>query len=154
MQKNRGISNYQNMSRKKLLSILDKLERITKNSSKNGLNKIVKMQNLSLNELEQIERMNNLLLNKLKQIAKIRHIKNYEDMSKEDLLIALLKSNKSHTELRKSQCNNEERGETKKLFNELRNNFSKEEIKKIRRKFYLVESVDKYFKELEKKKIV
>ena len=152
MQKNRGISNYQNMSRKKLLSILDKLERITKNSSKNGLNKIVKMQNLSLNELEQIERMNNLLLNKLKQIAKIRHIKNYEDMSKEDLLIALLKSNKSHTELRKSQCNNEERGETKKLFNELRNNFSKEEIKKIRRKFYLVESVDKYFKELEKKR--
>ena len=136
MQKNRGISNYQNMSRKKLLSILDKLERITKNSSKNGLNKIVKMQNLSLNELEQIERMNNLLLNKLKQIAKIRHIKNYEDMSKEDLLIALLKSNKSHTELRKSQCNNEERGETKKLFNELRNNFSKEEIKKIRRKLY------------------
>ena len=124
------------MSRKKLLSILDKLERITKNSSKNGLNKIVKMQNLSLNELEQIERMNNLLLNKLKQIAKIRHIKNYEDMSKEDLLIALLKSNKSHTELRKSQCNNEERGETKKLFNELRNNFSKEEIKKIRRKLY------------------
>ena len=152
MQKNRGISNYQNMSRKKLLSILDKLERITKNSSKNGLNKIVKMQNLSLNELEQIERMNNLLLNKLKQIAKIRHIKNYEDMSKEDLLIALLKSNKSHTELRKSQCNNEERGETKKLFNELRNNFSKEEIRKIRRKFYLVESVDKYLKELEKKR--
>ena len=97
--KNRGISNYQNMSREKLLSILDKLERITKNSSKNRLNKIVKMQNVLLNELEQIERMNNLSLNKLKQIAKIRHIKNYEDMSKEDLLIALLKSNKSHTEL-------------------------------------------------------
>ena len=124
------------MSRKKLLSILDKLERITKNSSKNGLNKIVKMQNLSLNELEQIERMNNLLLNKLKQIAKIRHIKNYEDMSKEDLLIALLKSNKSHTELWKSEYNNVEIRETKKLFNELRNNFSKEEIKKIRRKLY------------------
>ena len=140
------------MPREKLLSILDKLERITENSSKNGLNEIVKMQNLSLNELEQIERVNNLSLNKLKQIAKIRHIKNYKDMLKEDLLIALLKSNKSHTELRKSQCNNEERGETKKLFNELRNNFSKEEIKKIRRKFYLVESVDKYFKELEKKR--
>ena len=140
------------MSRKKLLSILDKLERITKNSSKNGLNKIVKMQNLSLNELEQIERMNNLLLNKLKQIAKIRHIKNYEDMSKEDLLIALLKSNKSHTELWKSEYNNVEIRETKKLFNELRNNFSKEEIRKIRRKFYLVESVDKYLKELEKKR--
>ena len=140
------------MPREKLLSILDKLERITENSSKNGLNEIVKMQNLSLNELEQIERVNNLSLNKLKQIAKIRHIKNYKDMSKEDLLMALLKSNKSHTEFRKSAYNNEEIGETKKLFNELRNNFSKEEIKKIRRKFYLAESVDKYLKELEKKR--
>ena len=38
--------------------------------------------------------------NKLKQIAKKkRHIKKYEDMSKEDLIIALLKSNQSHTEL-------------------------------------------------------
>ena len=34
------------MSRKKLLSTLDKLERITENLSKYGLNKIVKMQNL------------------------------------------------------------------------------------------------------------
>ena len=63
------------MSRKKLLSILDKSERITENLSKNGLNKIVKMQNLSLNELEQIERMNNLSLNKLKQVAKNRVLK-------------------------------------------------------------------------------
>ena len=68
--RNRGIKNYLNMSREKLLSTLDKSERITENLSKNGLNKIVKMQNLSLNELEQIERMNNLSLNKLKQVAK------------------------------------------------------------------------------------
>ena len=45
--------------------------------------------------------MNNLLLNTLKQIAIIRNINNYEDMSKEDLLIALVKSNKSHIELLK-----------------------------------------------------
>ena len=135
--KNRGIKDYQSMSREKLLSILDKSERITENLSKYGLNKIVKMQNLSLNELEQIERMNNLSLNELKQIAKTRTIKNYKDMSKEDLLITLLKSNQSHTELRRSEDNNTEIGETKKIFNELGNNFSKKEIKKIRRKFYL-----------------
>ena len=58
--KNKGINNHQNMSREKLVSTLDKLEHITENLSKYGLNKIVKMQNLSLNELEQIERMNNL----------------------------------------------------------------------------------------------
>ena len=147
----RGIKNYQNMSREKLLSTLDKSERITENLSKNGLNKIVKMQNLSLNELEQIERMNNLSLNKIKQIAKTRRIRTYKNTSEEDLLIALLKSNQSHTELRKSEDNNVEIGETKKLFNELRNNFSKEEIKKIRRKFHFKESIDEYLKELEQK---
>ena len=54
-------------------------------------------------------------------------------MSKEDLLIALLKSNKSHTELLKIDNSNTEIGETKKLFNTLRNNFSQEEIKKQRK---------------------
>ena len=47
--------------------------------------------------------------------------------------------------------NNTEMGETKKLFNEFRNNFSKEEIKKIRTKFRFKESNDKYLKELEQK---
>ena len=107
------------------------------------------MQNLSLNDLEQIERMNNLSLNELKQIAKIRHIKTNRNTLKEDLLIALLKSNQSYTELRKSEDNNEEIEETKKIFNELRNNFSKEEIKKIRRKFRFRESIDEYLKKLE-----
>ena len=149
--KNRGINNYLNMSREKLLSTLDKYDRITENLSKYGLNKILKMQNLSLNELKQIEKMDNFPENKLKQIAKIRRIKNYKDMPKEDLLIALLKSNQSHTELRKSKGNNTEIAETKKIFNELRNNFSKEEIKKIRRKFCLKEYFKEYLKKLEQK---
>ena len=151
--KDRGINSYLNMSTEKLLSTLNKLECITENLSKYGFNKIAKIQNLSLNDLEQIERMNNFLEKKLKQIAKARHIKNYKDLSKEDLLIALLKSNKSHTKLRKSKDNNTEIGETKKIFNELRNNFSKEEIKKIRRKFYVKESIDEYLKEPEEKDI-
>ena len=66
-------------------------------------------------------------------------------------MISLLKSNQSHTELRRSEDNNAEIEETKKIFNELRNNFSKEEIKKIRRKFYFKESIDEYLKELEQK---
>ena len=109
------------------------------------------MHNLSHNGLEQITEMNNLLLNKLKQIAKTRRIKTNKNTSKEELLIALLKSNQSHTELRRSEDNNAEIGETKKLFNELRNNFSKEKIKKIRRKFHFKESIDEYLKELEQK---
>ena len=113
------------MSREELLSAIDKYDCITENLSENGHNKIIEMQNLSLNGLEQIERMNNLAINELKKIAITRHIKNYNDMSKEDLIIALLKSNKSHTELRKSKDNNPELEENKKHFSELRNNFSK-----------------------------
>ena len=49
------------------------------------------MQNLSQNEFNQIEVMCNLSRDELEQIAKIRRIKNYEDMKKEDLIISLLK---------------------------------------------------------------
>ena len=105
---------------------------ITENLSRNGLNKIIKMPNLSLNEIKKIERMNNLSLNELNPIAIARNIKNYKDILREDLLIALLKSNQSHTELLKIDDSNTEIGETKKLFNSLRNNFSREEIKKHR----------------------
>ena len=139
------------MSREKLLGTIDKYDHIIENLSENELEKIVKMQNLSLKELEQIVRMNNFSENKLKEIAKIRSIKKYEDMSKEDFLIALLKSNQSHTELRKSKDNNMEIEETNNIFNELRYNFSKKKKKKIKRKFYFTEAVNKYLKKLEKK---
>ena len=85
--------------------------------------------------------MNNLSLNELKQIAKTGSIKNYKDMSKEDLLIALLKSNQSHTELWKSEDNDTEIEETKKIFNELRNNFSRKKLHYIRKNFYLKKNI-------------
>ena len=74
--------------------------------------------------------MENFTKYELEQIAKMRRIKNYKNMLRENLLIALLKSKQSHAELRKSKDSNTEIEETKKIFNELRNNLSKEEIKK------------------------
>ena len=112
----RDIKNYKNISREKLLSTLDKSEHNFKNVLKNGLKRIAKIQNLSQNELEQITKMRNLLQNELEQITKMRHIENYKNMSKEELLIALLKSKQSHTELYKSKSNNTEIEETKKFF--------------------------------------
>ena len=109
------------------------------------------MPNLSLNELKKIERMNNLSLNELNRIAIARNIKNYKDMSREDLLIAPLKSNQSHTELLNIDDSNTETGGTKKLFNNLRNNFSREEIKKHRKKFHKKEKVYNNLKEKEQK---
>ena len=42
--------------------------------------------------------MHNQLQNELEQIAKIRRIKNYGRMSKEELIVALLKSKRSIAE--------------------------------------------------------
>ena len=128
----RGIKNYRNMSREKLLSTLDESEHNFKNISQNGLERIAKMQNLSQNELKQITKMQNLSQNELEQIAEMRRIKNYKNMSREELLISLLKSDQSIAELRRSKDNNAEIEETKKSFNELRNRLSKEKIKRIR----------------------
>ena len=149
--KNNSTKDYKNISKERLLSTYDTINRITESLSRNGLNKIPKTQNLSLNELEKIERMNNLSLNALEQMAIARHIKNYKDMSREDLLIALLKPNPSHTELLKIDDSNTEIGETKKLFNNLRNNFSREEIKKHREKFHKKERVYNHLKKRTKR---
>ena len=53
----RGIETYKNMSREKLLSTLDKLERNFNTLLEKGLKRIAKMQNLSQNELDQIIKM-------------------------------------------------------------------------------------------------
>ena len=63
-----------------------------------GLKKIAKMQNLSQNELNQIAEMHDQSRYELEQIAKIRRIKNYEEMSKEELT-SLLKSKQSIAKL-------------------------------------------------------
>ena len=57
------------------------------------------MQNLTQNELKQIAKMQNLSQDDQEQIAKMRRIKNYRRMSKEELIIALLKSKRSIAEL-------------------------------------------------------
>ena len=61
--------------------------------------------------------MQNLSQNELEQIAKMRRIKNYKNMSREELLIALWKSKQSHAELYKSKSNHAEIEESKKNCN-------------------------------------
>ena len=47
------------------------------------------MQNLSQYELNQIAEMRDQSRDELERIAKIRRIKNYEEMTKEELIISL-----------------------------------------------------------------
>ena len=48
------------------------------------------MQNLSENEFNQIAEIRGQSRDKLERIAKIRRIKDYEEMTKENLMISLL----------------------------------------------------------------
>ena len=112
---NRGIKNYWNMSRDELFNTMAESEQILKKLSENGFKQIARMENFSQNELKQIIKMQDLLQNELEQIAKIRHTKNYKNMLRGNLLIALLKSKQSIAELHKSKDNNAEIEETKKF---------------------------------------
>ena len=64
-----------------------------------GLKKIAKMQSLSQNEFNQIAEMRRQSRDELERIAKIGRIKNYEEMTKEQLIISLLRSKQSIAEL-------------------------------------------------------
>ena len=117
--KNRGIKNYKNMSREKLFSTLDETKR-NLNTSEKGSKRIKKVQNILQNELNQIMKMHDQSRDELKQIAKIRRIKNYKKMSKEELIISLLKSKSSLSELFNNNLDNDKISDSKKMLNRLR----------------------------------
>ena len=78
-------------SRQKVKSICRKL-------SKKGPGKIVKKQNISKNELNKAEKLQNKSIDVLKAIARLRRIKKSDKLTKEDLIISLLKSESSPAE--------------------------------------------------------
>ena len=47
------------------------------------------------NDLREVTRLNNKSLDDLQKVAKLRRIKNIDDMSKEDLIYTLLRSEKN-----------------------------------------------------------
>ena len=60
--------------------------------------------------------MQNQSQNELESIAKIRRIKNYKEMSKEGLIISLLKSKRSLAELFNNNFDNDKISEIKKIY--------------------------------------
>ena len=72
-------------------------------------------------------------------------------MSREELLIVLLKLEQSHAELYKNKSNNAEIEETRKIFNEIRNKLLKSKTKEIRKDLYERERGLKSENEKEKK---
>ena len=65
------------------------------------------MQNLSQNELNQTIKMLDQSRDELERIEKMRRIKSYKKMSNEELIIALLKLERSIGELFNNNLNND-----------------------------------------------
>ena len=102
--KNRGIKEPQNMSTKELLNTLSRYDSKRKVKSnrrkllKIKLEKIAKIQNISKNELNKAEKLQNKSIDESRGIARLRRIKTSDNLTKEDLIISLLKSESSRTE--------------------------------------------------------
>ena len=105
-----------------------------------GLKKIAKMQNLSQNELNQIAEMRGQSRNELERIAEIRRIKNFEEMSKEESIISLLKSKQSIAELFNNNLDADKISYIRGILNRLRYMLPKRYRKEIKKKFYEIEN--------------
>ena len=102
--KNRGIQEPQNMSTEELLNTLSRYDSKRKVKSnrrkllKIKLEKIAKIQNISKNELNKAEKLQNKSIDESRGIARLRRIKTSDNLTKEDLIISLLKSESSRAE--------------------------------------------------------
>ena len=92
-----GIKKPQNMSTKKLINALNLYDSKRKGEklSKIGLGKVAKIPNISENEVNQAEKLQRMSIDELKEIARLRRIKNRDKLTKEGLIIILLKSESS-----------------------------------------------------------
>ena len=71
-----------------------KQDTISEILARSDLNKLAKRQNISKGEVDDVIRLNNMSFDNLKRIAKLRNIKNYGNLSKEDLIYVILRSEK------------------------------------------------------------
>ena len=98
------------------------------------------MQNLPQNKLNQIAEMRDQSRDELERIAKIRRIKNYEEMSKEELIISLLKLEQSIAELFSNNLDDDKISDIRKTLNRLRDILPKEYREKILKRRYEIEN--------------
>ena len=94
------------------------------------------MQNLSQNELNQIAKMRGQSRDELERVAKIRRIENYEEMSKDKLIISLLKSKQNIAELFNNNLDDDKISDIRRILNRLRDILPKRYRKEIKEKLY------------------
>ena len=159
------------MSTKELLNTLSRYDSKRKVKSnrrkllKIKLEKIAKIQNISKNELNKAEKLQNKSIDELWGIARLRRIKNYDNLTKEDLIISLLKSESNPVErnymkyFNNSTSDDTYDDKTKSKINDIRiilsrlgNIVTKNDRKKIKKELYEIEK-KKNLSDNEKEKI-
>ena len=101
------------------------------------------MQNLSQNELNQVARIHYQSRGEPELIAKMRRIKNYKEMLKEELIISLLKWKPSIAEFVNNNLDDDKISDIKRVLNQSKYR------KKTKKKFYEIENKEN-LPELEK----
>ena len=125
-----------------------------------GLEKIAKIQNSSKNELKQAKKLLKNSMDELKEIATLRKIKNNEKLTKEGLIISLLKSQSSTAEqnFEKLFNNNNTDGDTYDhnirdkisdiniILSRFRKIITKNDRKRIKKEIYEIENKKNLFR--------
>ena len=151
--KNRGIKKPEKMSTKELLGTLSRYDTKRKVNSnrrkilKIGLEKIAKKQNISKNELCKAEKLLDKSIDELKEIVRLRRIRNYDNLTKEDLIFSLLKSESNPAESNYTRYfNNSTNDEIKSKINDIKlvlsrlgNIVTKNDRQKIKKDLYKTE---------------
>ena len=105
--KNRGVKEPQNLSTEGLIDTIIRygIKRKVESNRRKLLKllkikpeKINKIQNISKNDLGKAKKLQNKSIDELRGIARLRRIKNYDNLTKEDLIISLLKSESNPVE--------------------------------------------------------
>ena len=119
--KNRGIPEPQKMSTEELLNTLNRYDsrREVKSTRRKllriKLEKIANKQNISRNELHKAEKLQDKSIDDLQEIAKLRGIKNYSNLTKEDLIFSFLKSESNPAERNYMEYFNNSTNDEKKV---------------------------------------
>ena len=144
-----GIKEPQKMSTEELLDTLSRydIKREVKSNSRKlnkiNLKKIAKKQNISKNELSKAEKLQNKSIDDSREIARLRRIKNYDNLTKEDLIFGLLKSESNLVERNYMKYfDNSTNDEIKSKINDIRlilsrlgNIVTKNDRKKLKKSF-------------------
>ena len=96
--KNRGIKEPQYVFTNNRYDSKRKVKNNRKKLLKIKLEKVAKIQNISKNELNKTEKLQIKSIDELREIPRLRRIKNYDNLTKEDLIVSLLKSESNPVE--------------------------------------------------------